>query len=111
MKNFIQPGKVIDAIAPSGGVVSGLVYVLGSLIGVAAVTVAQGEAFTMDTEGVFLLPKTSAQAWTVGAKIYWDGTNKVATTTSSGNTLIGIAVEAAVNPSGFGKVKLGPTTV
>ena len=111
MKNFIQPGKVIDAIAPSGGVTSGLVYVLGSLIGVAAVTAAEGEAFALDTEGVFQLPKTSAQAWTVGAKIYWDGTNHVATTTATANTLIGIAVDAAANPSATGKVKLGPTTV
>lgn len=111
MKNFIQPGKVIDAIAPTGGVVSGLVYVIGSLIGVADITAAEGAEFALSTEGVYELPKTSAQAWTLGAKIYWDSTAKVATTATSGNTLIGIAAVAAANPSAVGRVKLGATTV
>ncbi|HXV31864.1 MAG TPA: DUF2190 family protein [Sinorhizobium sp.] len=111
MKNYIQPGKSIDITAPSGGVTSGLVAIIGSLIGVAAVTAAEGEAAAIATEGVFELPKTSAQAWTVGAKIYWDATNSVATTVSTSNTLIGIAVAVAANPSSTGMVKLGPTTV
>lgn len=111
MKNYIQPGDAIDIVAPAGGTVSGRVCILGSLIGVAASTVAQGADCALHTEGVFELAKTSAQAWTVGAKIYWDGTNNVATTTSSGNTLIGIAVAAAANPSAVGWVKLGATTV
>jgi predicted RecA/RadA family phage recombinase len=111
MKNFIQLGKSIDIAAPAGGVTSGLVVILGSLIGVSSVTAPEGEMVAIQTEGVYDLPKTSAQAWTVGAKIYWDATNKVATTTATSNTLIGIAVAAAANPSASGWVKLGATTV
>lgn len=61
--------------------------------------------------GVFDLPKTSAQAWTVGAKIYWDSANGLATTTASGNSLIGTALAAAANPSATGRVRLNGVTV
>lgn len=111
MKNFIQPGETIDIVAPSGGVTSGLVYVIGSLIGVAATTATEGEGSALVTTGVYDLAKVSAQAWTQGAKIYWDSATKLATTTSAGNTLIGIAAAAAGNPSASGWVRLGATTV
>ncbi len=111
MKNFIHPGEAIDIAAPAGGTVSGLVYVIGSLIGVAATTAAEGTECVLNTRGVYVLPKTGAQAWTQGAKIYWDGVNKVATTVSAGSALIGIAAAPATNPSATGWVKLGPTTV
>jgi predicted RecA/RadA family phage recombinase len=52
------------------------------------------------------LAKVSAQAWTEGAKIYWDDTAKNFTTTSGGNTLAGVAAAAAANPSATGKVRL-----
>jgi predicted RecA/RadA family phage recombinase len=59
------------------------------------------------TRGVFELPKVSAQAWTVGAPIYWDGTAGNATTVTTSNTLIGYATEAAANPSSVGRVRIG----
>lgn len=110
MKNFIQRGIDVDIVVPSGGIVSGRPVVIGSLIGVAAVTADEGDVAVISTEGVFELPKVSAQAWTLGAKIYWDGTNNLATTTTTSNTLIGIAVAAAANPSDTGRVKLGTPT-
>lgn len=109
MKNYIQPGNVLTIPAPTGGVVSGAPVISGSLIGIADATAAEGEEVAVSTEGVFELAKTSAQAWTLGAKVYWDGTNSVATTTATGNTLIGIAAAAAANPSALGLVKIGPT--
>jgi predicted RecA/RadA family phage recombinase len=109
MKNFIQPGNVIDVAAPSGGVVSGALVIIGSVIGVAQTTEVAGVVVPLVTAGVFELPKASAQAWTVGTKVYWDATNSVATTTASGNTLIGHVVAGAANPSAVGRVKIGPT--
>ncbi|MFA5352921.1 MAG: DUF2190 family protein, partial [Thermodesulfovibrionales bacterium] len=41
--------------------------------------------------------KVSAQAWTAGQKIYWDNGNSQFTTAATGNTLAGIANEAAAN--------------
>ena len=44
--------------------------------------------------GVIDLAKVASQAWTAGAKVYWDNTAKRATNVASGNTLIGVAVLA-----------------
>lgn len=104
--NYIQPGDAITIAAPSGGVTSGVGVLVGTLFGIAATTAAEGESVAIVTEGVFSHAKTSAQAWTVGVAIYWDNTNKVMTTASSGNTLVGKAVAAAENPSSTGVVRL-----
>ncbi len=58
--------------------------------------------------GVFDINKIGSQAWTVGAKVYWDNTNKRCTTVSTDNTLIGVAVEAVASGAGdtIGQVRL-----
>lgn len=105
MRNYVQPGKTLTLTAPDGGVVAGKFYKIGSIFGVAAQSAAEGELFDLETGGVYDLPKTSAQAWTVGAAIYADS-NGIMTTTSTDNTKVGAASEAAANPSGFGRVRL-----
>jgi predicted RecA/RadA family phage recombinase len=52
------------------------------------------------------LAKISAQGWTVGAPIHWDDTAKLFTTTSTSNTLAGVAVAVAANPTATGRVRL-----
>lgn len=111
MKNYIQPGDDITVPAPAGGTVSGKLCVIGSLIGVAKTTQLEGEPVTLSTEGVFEYAKTSALAIAIGDKLYYDAANNVLNKTSAGNTLVGIAVEAAANPSATVKVKLGATTI
>jgi len=108
MKNFIQEGKVLELAAPYD-VVSGAGALIGSIFGVATSTLLSGVTGNFGVEGVFELAKADSQAWTVGAKIYWDNTAKNCTTTSSGNTLIGVATEAVAVTAGLilGKVKLG----
>lgn len=106
MKNFIQKGDSLTLTAPSGGVVSGNGYQIGQLFVVATVTAAEDEKFSALVEGVVELPKTSAQAWTEGALIYWDTTPGEATTVTTGALLIGVAAAAAVNPSATGRVRL-----
>ena len=95
-KNYIQEGEVLDMIAPSGGVVSGTGYLIGSLFGVAQVTAAVGETFTLQTCGVFSLTTASGAGtdWTAGTKVYWDNTAKNVTKTASGNTFIGFGIAA-----------------
>lgn len=105
MKNYVQDGNVIALAAPHD-VASGGGALVGKLFGVAQVSAAATATVALVTRGVFELSKTSAQAWTVGADIYWDDTNKVCTTAASGNTLIGKAVAAAANPSSTGTVRL-----
>jgi predicted RecA/RadA family phage recombinase len=108
VKNFIEMGDTLTVPAPSGGVLSGGVVIIGSLIGVAGSTAAATVNVAVKTKGVFEFPKVSAQAWaTVGLPIYWDAAVPNATTTSSGNTLIGYNTEVAANPSSVGRVRIG----
>lgn len=105
MKNFVQNGAVVTLAAPYA-VSSGDGALVGSIFGVAQADAESGADVPLVRTGVFTLAKTSAQAWTVGAKIYWDNSAKVCTTTASGNTLVGTATAAAANPSATGEVLL-----
>jgi len=105
MKNYIQPGENVTVSAPYD-VVSGACAKVGSIIGVAQETTLSGADVVLARRGVFELAKTSAQAWTVGVKIYWDDSTKVCTTTASSNTLVGAAHAVAANPSDTGEVLL-----
>lgn len=105
MDNYVQSGDVLELTAPYA-VSSGGGFLVGSIVAIAQADADNAAAVVGVTRGVFTHAKTSAQAWTVGAKIYWDDTNKVFTTTSSGNTLCGVAAAAAANPSATGTVRL-----
>ena len=103
--NFIQTGDHID-ITAAAAIASGDGVLVGSMFGVASTSAANGEALSIAICGVFELPKLEAQAWTVGARVYWDNGNSRCTTVASGNTLIGVATEAAADPSTVGRVRL-----
>lgn len=112
MKNFVQSGDQITVTAPND-VTSGDGLQVGSLFGVAGSDAASGEDVVISTRGVYVLPKTSAQAWSVGASVYWDAAaSKVTTAKDDGGTPatahlpIGHAVAVAANPSATGTVRL-----
>lgn len=109
MKNFVQDGDVLTLTAPYA-VASGGGALVGTLFGVATSTVANAAQGEFATTGVFDLPKASG-AITQGAKVYWDNTNKVVTTTASGNSLIGAAIAAAVSGDATARVRLNGTTI
>lgn len=104
--NLKQMGDMITVPAPAGGTTSGTGVLIGSLFGIATVTADAGEDVALATTGVFEHAKTSAQAWTVGALVYWDDGNAVMTTTASTNKLVGVAVAIANNPTPTGVVRL-----
>ncbi len=106
MKNFVQPGDVLTLTAPAGGVVSGTPVLIGGLLVIPAVTAAAGELFTGHVTGVCDLPKTAAQAWTEGQKLYWDAGTGRADSESTVGPLIGVAAAAAAPPSDVGTVRL-----
>lgn len=105
MKNFVQPGNTVTVTAPTGGVTSGQGLLVGSLFGIAAFTAAQAADVEAVTEGVFDITKATGEI-TQGAKVYWDNTAKNVTTTSSGNTLIGVATQAAASGDATARVRL-----
>src|SRR5688572_29570856 len=108
MKNYVQPGDTVEVTIPAGGVASGAGVLVGTLFGVAAATYAAGVAGQVKTTGVFDLAKNTGggSAWTVGAKIYWDNTAKLATITATANTFIGHALAAAADGAAVGRVRL-----
>lgn len=112
MKNFVQAGEAVTVPAPAD-VLSGDGVLIGSLFGIANADAANGADVVLSTEGVFELPKVSAQAWTIGAPIFWDSDNSKATTSADdGGTpatdfvQIGHAVAVAANPTATGLVRL-----
>ncbi|MES2845635.1 MAG: DUF2190 family protein [Pseudomonadota bacterium] len=97
MQNFVQTGDVVTIPAPAA-VSSGDGVLAGSLFGVAQTDAESGADVAIATRGVFDLVKAASQAWTVGARIYWTGTE--CTTTASTNKLIGVAVVAVGSGAG-----------
>jgi len=97
MKNFIQDGKVLTLVAPAGGVVSGVGYVIGGFFAIAAVDADAGDDFDGEVEGVFSLTKHAGDTFTQGAKVFWDNTAKEATSVATGNRPIGAAVKAVAD--------------
>ena len=112
MKNFVAVGNALT-ITATADLASGQGLLVGSLFGVAAGNIANGAEGTLNLAGIYDLPKAASQAWTVGAKVYWDDTAKAVTTTSSGNALIGAAVLAVGGGAGetIGRVRLNGATV
>lgn len=111
--NFIQVGDVLT-IPAAGAVTSGAGVLSGSLFGVAQNTVtAASEPLSIGVTGIYQLAKVGSQAWTVGAKVYWDADEDHCTTVASGNTLIGVAAEAVGSGAGetLGKVRLNGAAV
>lgn len=107
MKNYVQPGNTLTLTAPYA-VTSGDGLLVGSIFGIASGDAALGELVETALVGVFDITKAGSQAWTVGAKVYWDDTNKRTTSVATSNTLIGVATEAVAGGAGdtVGRVRL-----
>jgi predicted RecA/RadA family phage recombinase len=107
MDNYVQKGEVMD-LTPAAAVANGVGYLFGAaLFGVAVDDVAISTEGRFITEGVVTIGKTSALAIAVGDRVFWDATNKVVNKTSTAQQCVGVAVEAAANPSATVKIKLG----
>lgn len=100
MDNFVQKGDVLTLAAPYDRS-SGQGALIGTyLFGVAQKDVLSGADGEFLMNGVVDLTKVGSQAWTVGAKIYWDDTNKYLTTTAMSNTYVGRCVLAVGSGAG-----------
>lgn len=104
MKNSIQEGEVLALAAPYA-VASGGGALIGAIFGVAVTALANGETGSFQLEGVYTLPKATGAA-TLGAKAYWDNTNKNVTATVGSNTLIGVFVAAYASGDTLANVRL-----
>jgi len=104
---FVSDGHAID-YTPGSAVAAGDVVVQTDLVGVATRPIAANDLGSLAICGVFDFAKSAGVAYAVGVILYWDNTNKVVTTTASGNKQIGKAVRAAVSADTTVRVRLQP---
>jgi len=107
MATFVHDGNTID-YTPATDVAAGDVVVQGELIGVAKVPIPADKLGALAVTGVFDLPKATGtgEAIGAGANVYWDEANQQATTTATGNKLIGKTVAAAGDDDTTVRVRL-----
>lgn len=108
MRNYVQPGDVLDLVAPAGGVVSGQGFIVGEIFAVATVDADAGDTCPSQVTGVIELDKAPSQAWTVGQAVYWDAANDRASTVPTVGPKIGVVTEAVAGGAGdtTGRVRL-----
>ena len=107
MRNYIQCGETLTLAVPYD-VSAGDGFLVGSIFAVASTDADYDASENTEgvREGVFSLAKTSAQAWTVGQKIYWNNSTKKCDTDGAVGILVGVAAAVAANPSSTGYVAL-----
>jgi predicted RecA/RadA family phage recombinase len=95
MINYVQPGKVVEAVMPGAVSAGDGVQVGTALFGVAVDSYASGATGQLYTEGVFDLAKTTAEAYAAGARLYFNSTTKLVTTATGGMLGIGVCLATA----------------
>jgi predicted RecA/RadA family phage recombinase len=89
---------------------SGQGVLVGALFGVVAVDALTGVSAEVALNGVFDITKEAPLVIAVGARVFWDNTNKRVTTTTTGNVAIGHAVVAAASADTTVRVRLSRST-
>ncbi|AJR24556.1 DUF2190 family protein [Sphingobium sp. YBL2] len=108
-RNFVQPGDTLTFTAPYA-VASGAGMLVGAVFAVALNAAALGAPVEGRVVGVWDLPKAAGEAWVAyTTKVYWDNTNKRLTSTSAGNTYVGVAVQNQASADTTGRAKLNGT--
>ena len=104
---FVHDGNSID-YTPGSAVIAGDVVVQGELVGVAKRDIPANTLGSLALEGVFDFPKATGagSAITAGANVYWSAGTQVATTTATGNKLIGKTTKAAADADATVRVRL-----
>lgn len=102
---FLHDGKAIDYI-PESDVAAGTVVIEGDLIGITKLDIQANGLGALHVVGVYAVAKGS-DAITLGAKVYWASATNQATTTATGNTLLGLAVADAAAGDSVVLVRLG----
>jgi predicted RecA/RadA family phage recombinase len=107
----VQAGDVIDYVNTTGSMIAvGSIVPLVSFCGVAETDIEDGRAGAVNIVGVWDIPAASG-VFDVGDLLYWDGANKKATKTDTGNTPLGVAVASKGSGAAAARVKLGPPII
>jgi predicted RecA/RadA family phage recombinase len=111
MKNFVQRFDNVPLAVPYTTITAGQGMLVGALFGVAVTSGVQNDVIATEVEGVFDLTKEPSLAISVGARVFWDNTNRRVTTTATSNFCIGVATVAALAADTTVRVGLGPRVV
>lgn len=114
-RNKLQDGDRLSHTNAGAAISKGDVVVAGSLVTVAETDIAaSGGTGELMVGGVFSMPKTTGEAWTVGAALYWDASAakfaiEAGATLATGDISgAGVAWAAAASGGTVGEVKLNP---
>ena len=104
---YVHKGDSID-YTPAADVSAGDVVVQEDLVGIAKLDIAANTLGSLSVTGIFDVPKTGGpdMAITTGTKLYWDSTNKVASTLEVEGKYMGKAVADAGDNDTTVRVKL-----
>jgi predicted RecA/RadA family phage recombinase len=106
--SYVYKGDRIDYKNTGAAAIAyGDVVVAGDLVGVALNNIAVNDTGVILTEGVFEIAAKATDTFAVGAKVYYDTTNKQVTSTTTDMTLIGYATEAKAVSAATAVVRLG----
>lgn len=94
--NQYQDTKIIDCVAPAGGVTVGVPVIIGGcLVVVPSVTTTVGKTFAGQLDGIFPIKKATGYSLAVGDIVYFDFTTDKRAESSSALIPIGRCIEAA----------------
>lgn len=112
MKNYVQEGDYIEVVLPYARL-SGEGVLVGSLFGVCVVDGASGASINIHTEGVYDLTAVTGASTdaVVGARAYWDNTNKRITPVSTSNSYVGVFMAAKATADAVARVRLNEFVV
>lgn len=95
---FVQDGKSLN-YTPGTDVSAGDIVIRGGtdglLLGIAKLDIPAHTPGALATEGVYEVVKGASVSFATGAPVYWDDTNHIAVSGTTGTVYIGKAVEAA----------------
>lgn len=99
VKRYINTGNACLEVAVADGVAQGDLVLSEGVFGIAVLGNASGSTVRGTLEGavgdeIATGQITTANTFTVGAKIYWNATAKLLTATATSNTLVGITTVA-----------------
>lgn len=104
---YVQDDDYID-YTPGADLAAGAVVVQGNLVGVALHPIRANTLGALAVEGIFDVPKASGASTAIaaGVSVYWSDGAQQATTTSSGNQLMGKTAKAAGDDDTTVRVRL-----
>lgn len=109
MKNYVQEGETLTLTAPYAVSSGGGALIGTNIFALATADIANGAIGEWNTKGVYDITALGTDTGSAGTIWYWDNTNKRVTTTSAGNTKIGVTISAKVNGDTTARIRLNGT--